>query len=110
MNWLLIGLLGLNFVLSTASDSISKVWATHPGAKWAIITVGLSALTAVSWMLVVRRTGLAVGSSIMLLLTMISTVLIGLLIFKEQLTRGQGIGVVLGFTAALFLLNIIRIP
>ncbi len=110
MNWLLIGLLGLNFVLSTAGDSISKIWATHPGSKWALITIGLSALTAISWMLVVRRIGLTVGSTIMLLLTMIATALIGLLIFKEEITRGQGVGIILGFIAALFMLNVIRIP
>ena len=110
MNWLLVGLLGLNFVFSTASDSMSKVWATHPGPKWAIIVVGLSALTSISWMLVVRRVGLTAGGSVMLLLTMISTALIGLLVFKEQITRGQGIGVILGIIAALFLLNVIRVP
>ena len=110
MDWLLVGLLGLNFVLSTASDSISKLWATHPGPKWAIVTMGLAALTAFSWMLVVRRVGLTVGSAIMLLLTMVATALVGLLIFKEEITRGQGVGIVLGVVAALFLLNIIRIP
>ncbi|HEY4513234.1 MAG TPA: hypothetical protein VJH06_01840 [Candidatus Paceibacterota bacterium] len=110
MDWILIGLLGLNFVLSTTADSISKLWAMHPGSKWSFITIGLSILTTISWMLVVRRAGLTAGSAIMLLLTMISTVLIGLFVFKEQLTRGQGVGVALGFIAALFLLNIVRIP
>lgn len=46
----------------------------------------------------------------MLLLTMLSTVLIGLLIFREHVTKGQAIGISLGFIAALFLLNLIRIP
>lgn len=46
----------------------------------------------------------------MLLLTMISTVLIGLFVFKEHITHGQTAGVILGFIAALFLLNIVRIP
>ena len=110
MDWQLIALLGLNFILATTGDSISKVWAIHPGPKWALVTIGFSILTAISWMLVVRRTGLTVGSAIMLLLTMLSTVLIGLLLFKEQITKGQAIGVALGFLAALFLLNIVRVP
>ncbi len=110
MDWRLIGLLGLNFIFSTTGDSVSKIWAMHPHLKWAFITIGFSICAAISWMLVVRRAGLAVGSSIMLLLTMLSTVLIGLLLFKEQVTRGQSAGLVLGFLAALFLLNIIRIP
>jgi len=108
-NLVLIGLLALNFILSTTGDSLSKVWATHPGSKWASIVIVLSILTTVSWMLVVRKIGLTVGSSVMLLLTMLSTVLIGLLVFKEQLTHGQALGIMLGFVAALFLLNIIRI-
>src|SRR6267142_1932545 len=110
MDWELIGLLALNFILSTTGDTISKVWVTHPGPKWALVTIGLSVLTAVSWMLVVRRTGLSVGSAIMLLLTMLSTVTIGFLIFGEQITRAQTIGIALGFLAALFLLGIVRIP
>jgi hypothetical protein len=110
MDVILIALVGLNFVLSTASDSISKLWAIHPGSKWALITIGLGILTTISWMFVVRRAGLTAGSAIMLLLTMISTVLIGLFVFKEHITHGQTAGVVLGFIAALFLLNIIRVP
>jgi len=31
-------------------------------------------------------------------------------IFKEQITRGQGVGIVLGLVATLFLLNVIQIP
>ena len=110
MDWVLIGLLGLNWIFSTTGDSISKLWATHPGPKWALVTIGFSVLAAFTWMLVVRRAGLAAGSAIMLLLTMISTVLIGLLVFREQITKEQGIGLALGFAAALFLLNIIRVP
>ena len=109
MDLALIGLLALNFVLSTASDGFSKIWATHLNLKSALVGIMLSILTSISWMLVVRRTGLTAGSAIMLLLTMISTVLIGLLIFKEHVTKGQGVGIALGFLAALFLLNIIKI-
>jgi drug/metabolite transporter (DMT)-like permease len=57
-----------------------------------------------------QKNGLTVGSATMLLLTMISTVLIGLLFFKEQITKGQEVGVALGVIAAVFLLNIIKIP
>ncbi|MBU6323589.1 MAG: hypothetical protein KGI41_03810 [Patescibacteria group bacterium] len=109
--WLLIALLGLNFLFSATGDSLSKMWATYPSSRlWAVLVLGCSVLAAVTWMLVIRRTGLAVGSSIMLLLTMIATVLAGLFMYKEQITRGEGIGVVLGIVAALFLLNIIRLP
>jgi hypothetical protein len=108
MDWALIGLLALNFLLSTTADGFSKVWATHLSLKHALVGISLSILTSISWVLVVRKVGLTAGGSIMLLLTMISTVLIGLLIFKEQITKGQGIGVALGFTAALFLLKLIK--
>ncbi len=61
-------------------------------------------------MLVIRQSGLAVGGTAMLLLTMLSTTLIGFLFFKEQVTSGQWVGIALGFLAILFLLNVIRIP
>lgn len=111
MNLPLFLLLGLNFIFSASGGSLSKLWATHPTSKlWALVVLGCSILAAVTWMLVVRRTGLAVGSSVMLLLTMVATALAGLLIYKEEITRGQGIGIVLGIIAALFLLNIVRVP
>jgi drug/metabolite transporter (DMT)-like permease len=110
INWLFLGFLGLNFILSTAGDTAAKVWAINPGQKWLWITVLLSAITSISFMLVIRQSGLTVGSTIMLLLTMLSTSLIGgLLIFKEHVTMGQWVGLVLAFVAVLFLSNIIKI-
>ena len=110
ITWLFIGFLVLNFVLSTAGDTSAKVWADNPGLKWFVITIILSAITSVSFMLVIRQSGLAVGSTIMLLLTMVSTFLIGFLVFKEHITLGQWTGVVLGFVAILFLTGLMRIP
>lgn len=60
-------------------------------------------------MLVIRESGLAAGGTAMLLLTMTSTFLIGFLYFKEHISTGQWIGVALGVSAILFLLNIIKI-
>ncbi|HEV7702054.1 MAG TPA: hypothetical protein VGO63_01245 [Candidatus Paceibacterota bacterium] len=108
-NWLLIGFLGLNLILSTAGDTAAKVWAITPGYKWLCITVALSGLASVTWMLVVRQSGLAVGGAIMLLFTLSSTFLIGFLFFKEPITSGQWIGIALGFIAILFLASIIKI-
>ena len=110
MNLALLGFLALNFIFSTAGDSVSKLWAMHPGPKWALVTVGFSMLASFTWMLVIRQSSLAVGSSIMLLVKMLSTVLTGIFVFKEHITHGQEAGIILGFITALFLLNIIRIP
>jgi drug/metabolite transporter (DMT)-like permease len=107
---LFIVLLGLNFILSTAGDTAAKLWAINPGQKWLLITIAINVFTTISFMLVIRQSGLAVGSTIMLLLTMVSTFLIGYLIFKEQITSGQWVGIALGFCAVLFLLNVIQIP
>lgn len=109
INWLFIGFLSLNFILSTAGDTAAKVWAVNPGLKWSIITIVISGITSVSFMLVLRQSGLAIGGTIMLLLTLSSTFLIGYLIFKEHIGTGQWIGVVLAFMAVLFLSNILRI-
>jgi len=110
INWLFLLFLGLNFILSTTGDTTAKLWAIHPGQKWLWVTLAINVFTSLSFMLVIRQSGLAVGSAIMLLLTMLSTLLIGYLIFKEHLTNGQWVGISLGFLAVLFLLNIIRIP
>jgi drug/metabolite transporter (DMT)-like permease len=110
MSWLFILFLVLNFILSTAGDTAAKVWADNPGHKWFWITIVLSAITSVSFMLVIRQSGLAIGSTIMLLLTMASTFLIGFLYFKEHIATGQWIGIALAFVAVLFLSNLIRIP
>lgn len=108
-SWFFIGFLVLNFVLSTAGDTAAKLWAINPGQKWFWITVALSLVTSISFMLVVREGGLTVGSTIMLLLTMLSTALIGLLVFGERVDTSQWIGFVFGFIAVFFLLGIIRI-
>ncbi len=110
INWLFIGFLALNFVLSTAGDTAAKVWAVNPGHKWLWITIALSAITSISFMLVIRQSGLAIGSTIMLLLTMVATFLIGFLVFKEHISTGQWVGIALGFIAILFLSKLIHIP
>jgi drug/metabolite transporter (DMT)-like permease len=106
---LFFAFLALNFVLSTAGDTSAKVWAAHPGLKWLLITILLSAITSVSFMLVIRQSGLAIGGTIMLLLTLSSTFLIGFFIFKEHIAAGQWVGIILAFVAILFLSNILRI-
>lgn len=110
LNWLFILFLGLNFILSTAGDTSAKLWAIHPGQKWLWITLVINTFTGITFMLVVRQSGLAVGSAIMLLLTMLSTLLIGYLIFKEHVAAGQWVGIALGLVAVLFLLNIFKVP
>jgi drug/metabolite transporter (DMT)-like permease len=109
VNWLFIAFLGLNFILSTAGDTAAKLWAINPGQKWLWITLGINVFTSLTFMLVIRQSGLAIGSTIMLLLTMASTFLIGFLIFKEHIATGQWVGIALAFVAVLFLSNIFKI-
>ncbi len=109
INWLFFIFLGLNFILSTTGDTTAKLWAIHPGQKWLWITLAINVFTSITFMLVIRESGLAIGSAIMLLLTMLSTLLIGYLIFKEHIANGQWVGIALGFIAVLFLLKIFRL-
>jgi drug/metabolite transporter (DMT)-like permease len=110
ISWLLIGLIILNFILATAGDTSAKMWAVHPGQKWFLITILLSALTSLSFMLIIRQSGLAIGSTIMFLLTMVSAFLIGYLVFKEQVSNGQWVGILLALTAVAFLTGLARLP
>ena len=108
INWLFFGFLALNFILSTTGDTTAKLWAIHPGQKWLWVTLAINIFTTLTFMLVIRQSGLAIGSAIMLLLTMLSTLLIGYLIFKEHIASGQWVGLVLAFVAVLFLLKILK--
>ncbi len=110
INWVLIIFLGLNFIFSTAGETTSKLWAIHSGQKWLWITLAINVLASLTFMRVIRESGLAVGTTVMLLLTILSTALIGFFAFKEEIAAGQWIGIALGFLAVLFLLNVVRLP
>lgn len=109
MNWTLIGLLALNLVCATLADAAAKMWAIHSGYKWFFAALSISLFTFVTFALVVREGGLAIGSTVALLLTIVTTVFIGVFFFKEHVTPGQWIGIGVGIFSILLILEVIKI-
>lgn len=108
MNWTLIGLLAINLIFSTLADTAAKMWAINPGHKWFWIALSISIGTFITFALVIREGGLAIGSTIALLLTILTTVSIGFFIFKEPVTLGQWLGIGLGLLSILFILEVFK--
>ncbi|HBZ73501.1 TPA: hypothetical protein DEO28_03255 [Candidatus Dependentiae bacterium] len=109
MNWTLIGLLAVNLIFSTLADTAAKMWAVHAGYKWFFVALSISVVTFITFALVVREGGLAIGSTIALLLTIITTVCVGFFVFKEAVTLGQWLGIGLGLLSILFILEIFKL-
>ena len=108
MNWILIGLLALNLIFAALADTAAKMWAVHSGYKWFLIALSISLFTFATFALVIREGGLAIGSTIALLLTIVTTVCIGFFFFKEQVTLGQWLGIGLGLFSILLILEVIK--
>ncbi len=107
-SWVLIGFLALNLALSVTADAIAKVWAVTDRVVWMYAGLGVSVISMITFMFIVRHGGLGVGSSLALLLVMVGNVLIGFLFFKEAIAPEQWVGIALGFVAVVLLLNIFK--
>ena len=108
MNWSLLGFLALNLAIALTGNALAKTWALDPTPRNFAWALGVGLFTVVSFMLVVRAGGLASGSSIALLLTLMGNIAIGVLFFQETISLGQWIGIVLGCVAACLILNVIK--
>lgn len=108
MNWALIGLLALNVGFALTTNVLAKMWALHQQPRALAVALSTGLLAIVTFILIIRAGGLAVGSSVALLLTLIGNVLFGFLYFKEVLSTGQWAGIILGFVAVLLILNILK--
>jgi drug/metabolite transporter (DMT)-like permease len=109
MKWTLIGLLAINLVFATVSDTAAKMWAMNYGSKWLFIALVISLGAFVTFSMVIREGGLAVGSTIALLLTIMTTVFIGSYFFKENVSFGQWIGIGLGLFSILLISEVIKL-
>jgi drug/metabolite transporter (DMT)-like permease len=108
MKWTLLGILAVNLIFATLSDTAVKMWAVHPGQKWFLIAFFINVLTFTSFAYVIKEGGLAVGSTVALLLTIFTTVCIGFFFFKEQVTMMQWFGIGLGLFSIALVLGLIK--
>ncbi|PIP56002.1 MAG: hypothetical protein CO183_02250 [Candidatus Zambryskibacteria bacterium CG_4_9_14_3_um_filter_42_9] len=72
--------------LALLANSVSLIWATNKGGKfsiWLLLLVIISPFVFITFGLVTSKLGLSTGSAIIDSLLTISTILVGLFVFKE---------------------------
>ncbi len=89
-------------LVALAANSIATVWAGKDNkfTVWLLLLVVISPLVFITFGLVTAKVGLVVGSGTIDSLLTISTILVGLILFRGwgSLTATQGLGIV--FTIA----------
>jgi multidrug transporter EmrE-like cation transporter len=99
------GWLILSALFFAAGEYLSKVWANAPTGRGAALVVAAYAVGALAWLpALLHKNELAVMGTAWLLLATVATVVIGLFVFGENLSRVQWTGIGLA-AIALFLLS-----
>jgi len=93
-----------SLVLFSAGEAGSKLWVASGRWEWAASTIVLYAVGSAMWLPAIKRTNhLASLGSLWNAGAMITTVLMGTLVFHEQVTPRQWIGIGFGFVACFLL-------
>lgn len=108
INWVLLGFVALNLTFSTIGDICAKLWGLSNGHKWFYIGLAVNLITIAAFMAIVRLGGLAIATSVVLILTIMINVFLGYIIFHEKVTPGQWFGVGLGLIAILLILEVFK--
>jgi drug/metabolite transporter (DMT)-like permease len=97
--WLLIGVVSLNLVFSTICDVLAKYWGITNNPKWFYAGLAMNILTVAFYMYAIRLGGLVVTTSVILLITIAISVLLGFLFFHERVAVSQWVGIGVGLVA-----------
>ena len=108
MSWFLVLAVGLNLIFSTICDILSKYWGITNNIKFLYVGLTLNLITAFFYMFAVKVGGLAITTSIMLLLTMAISVSLGFIFFHEQVSTSQWVGIILGFFSVVLISGVFR--
>ena len=101
--WLLVGVVVLNLTFSTICDVFAKYWGLTNNFNWLYAGLAFDLLTSFFYMDSIRLGGLAIVPSIILLITLAISVLLGFFFFHEQIHFSQWIGIGTGFIAVLLI-------
>lgn len=107
MNWLLIGVVALNLIFSTLSDVMAKYWGITNSNLWLWIGLAFNIPTVFFYMSAIRLGGLAITTTIMLVLTMTISVGLGYFIFHELVTPSQWLGIGAGIFSILLISGLV---
>ena len=101
------------YILATVSvavlaNSISVIWATNKSGKfsmWLLLLIVISPFVFITFGLVASKLGLSMGSAIVDSLLTITTILVGLFIFKEwgSVSTYQYIGMLLAVSGIILM-------
>ena len=103
INWFFIGVIVLNLLFSTIVDVFAKFWGITNNQNWLYAGLAVNLLTTFFFMYSIRLGGLAVTTSIMLLITMAINVTFGFYFFQESIHPTQWLGIVIGFLAVVLI-------
>lgn len=101
--WPLIGVVTLNLIFSTMSDVFAKYWGITNNSTWLYAGLAVNVLTVFFYMYAIRLGGLAITTSVILLITIAISVAFGSFFFHEQVRLSQWIGIGIGFIAVLLI-------
>jgi multidrug transporter EmrE-like cation transporter len=91
------GALGLNLFLSAIAGSLARQWGAVRTFPWLAAAANFAGFPALAW--VIRSIGLGLGTSLVLILTVLLNVLAGFFFFHESPSMPQTGGIVLGLLA-----------
>ena len=97
--WIIISAIFFAF-----GEFLSKKFALNPGWMLFLIFIIVDVISASAWIpAIFEKNQLSVTGVIWSIISLMATVTIGVLAFKEKLTLTQSIGLVLGLLAVIFL-------
>jgi|ERR1700733_1394138 drug/metabolite transporter (DMT)-like permease len=103
LDWILIGVVALNLFFSTICDVCAKYWGITNNWNWLYVGLALNIITIFFYMYSIRLGGLAITTSVILLITMAISVSLGFFFFHEQVHYSQWIGIGAGFLAIILI-------
>ena len=109
VDWMLISVVALNLIFSTICDVFAKYWGITGNQEWLYAGLAVNLLTVFFYMYSIRLGGLAITTSIILLITISISVALGFFIFHEPVNTTQWVGIALAFIAVI-LISGISIP
>ncbi len=96
-------LLFFSSIFAIVGDYYAKVWSETPKNSLFVVALLGYSISGVFFIPILREKGLVLASIIWILVNSLGFIIIGLVLFKEQLTLLQGIGLVFGLIALILL-------
>lgn len=103
MSPLFFAVLVLNLTLSTIADVSTTVSRVSNNLNWFYVGLAFNILAVSTFTFLIRIGGLAISTSIILLLTILINVLFGAIMFHENITYLQWAGIAIGFVAVILI-------